>query len=113
MTHTGLDHCLGLLRGARRNVGQSPGCLELERRAAEKDEDEAVEVKRSPMIHIKVQHLPVISVQAVDQFRKDARFDEIIYGGVTVTRQQLPGKKMSKYKYFSHLHTNVAKIILK
>lgn len=41
----------------------------------EKDEDEAVEVKRSPMIHIKVQHLPVISVQAVDQFRKDARFD--------------------------------------
>lgn len=32
MTHTGVDHCLGLLRGARRNVGQSPGCLKLERR---------------------------------------------------------------------------------
>lgn len=34
MTHTGVDHCLGLLRGARRNVGQSPGRLKLERRAA-------------------------------------------------------------------------------
>lgn len=36
--------------------------------------------------------LPVVSVQAVHQFRKDARFDEIIDGGVTVTGQQLPGK---------------------
>lgn len=50
MTHTGLDHCLGLLWGARCNVGQSPGCLELERRAAgERDTDEAVRVKRSRM----------------------------------------------------------------
>lgn len=40
MTHTGVDHCLGLLRGARRNVGQSPGCLELERRAAGERERE-------------------------------------------------------------------------
>lgn len=36
--------------------------------------------------------LPVVSVQAVHQFRKDARFDEIINRGVTVTWQQLPRK---------------------
>lgn len=32
---TGLDHCLGLLGGSRGYVGQSPGCLELQRRAGE------------------------------------------------------------------------------
>lgn len=35
MVLTGLDHGLGLLRGSRRYVGESPGCLELERRAVE------------------------------------------------------------------------------
>lgn len=39
-----------------------------------------------------VSWLPVISVQAFHQFRKDARFDEIINRGVTVTWQQLPRK---------------------
>lgn len=37
--------------------------------------------------------LLVISVQAVDQYRQDPRLNEVIYGRITVTGQQLPIKK--------------------
>lgn len=37
--------------------------------------------------------LLVISVQTVDQYRQDPRLNEVIYGRITVTGQQLPIKK--------------------
>lgn len=36
--------------------------------------------------------LLVVSVQAVDQYRKDPGLNQVIYGRVTVTGQQLPTK---------------------
>lgn len=46
--------------------------------------------------------LLVISVQAVDQYRKDPRFNQVIYGRVAVTGQQLPTKTKKKQKTISH-----------
>lgn len=57
----------------------------------ERDAGEAAKAKSCDRLFI-MWCLPVISVQAVHQFRKDARFDEIIDGGVTVAGQQLPEK---------------------
>lgn len=42
--------------------------------------------------------LLVISVQAVDQYRKDPRLNQVIYGRVTVTGQQLPTKTKRKQR---------------
>lgn len=42
--------------------------------------------------------LPVISIQTVNQFRQDPRLNEIIYGRVTVTGQQLPKKNENETK---------------
>lgn len=52
--------------------------------------------------------LPVISVQAVNQFRKDPRLNEVIYGRVTVTGQQLPTKTKRKQKTMTHTHSRIA-----
>lgn len=39
---------------------------------------------------MQTRYSPVISVQAVNKFRKDARFDQVINRRVSVTGQQLP-----------------------
>lgn len=52
--------------------------------------------------------LLVISVQAMDQYRKDPRLNQVIYGGVTVTGQQLPTKTKRKQKTITHTHTRIA-----
>lgn len=52
-------------------------------------------------------HLLVISVQAVDQYRKDPRLNQVVYGRVTVTGQQLPTKTKEHTKdYYSHSFTD-------
>lgn len=48
--------------------------------------------------------LLVISVQAVDQYRKDPRLNQVIYGRVTVTGQQLPIKTKEE-TLLTHLHS--------
>lgn len=46
--------------------------------------------------------VPVISFQAVNQFRKDPRLNEVIYGGITVTGQQLPTETKRKQKTITY-----------
>lgn len=53
--------------------------------------------------YMKTAYSPVISVQAVNQFRKDARLDEIVYRRVTVTGQQLPTNAVTK-RAAAHTH---------
>lgn len=48
--------------------------------------------------------LLVVSVQAVDQYRKDPRLNQVIYGRITVTGQQLPTKTKRKQKGISPAH---------
>lgn len=53
--------------------------------------------------------LLVISVQAVDQYRKYPRLNQVIYGRVTVTGQQLPTKTKDETKdHYSHTHSFTA-----
>lgn len=50
--------------------------------------------------------LLVISVQAVDQYRKDPRLNQVIYGRVTVTGQQLSAKNKEETKdHYSNILT--------
>lgn len=46
--------------------------------------------------------LLVISVQAVNQYRKDPRLNQVIYGRVTVTGQQLPTKTKGQRPLLIH-----------
>ena len=62
------------------------------------------------MIHCNMQTnriadgLLVISVQAVDQNRKDPRLDQVVYGRVTVTGQQLPAEAEETGEHLSYSH---------
>lgn len=58
--------------------------------------------KKLYTVHVQTRHSPVISVQAVNKFRKDARFDQVINRRVTVTGQQLPANTVIKT---THQHT--------
>lgn len=53
--------------------------------------------------------LLVISVQAVDQYRKDPRFNQVIYGRVTVTGQQFPAKTRQSKRLLTQLYWQTKK----
>lgn len=48
--------------------------------------------------------LLVVSVQAVNQYRKDPGLYQVIYGRITVTGQQLPTKTKGGQKTIIHSH---------
>lgn len=110
MTHTGVDHCLGLLRGARRNVGQSPGCLKLERRTA--GERHSWSRSRQRFSDHSFQCGVYLSSLS-RQFTSLGRIPDLMRSSIGGLRSLDSSflEKILKQKHLSHMHTRSAKII--